>query len=727
MKRKHSNDVRGHRSKAELEARRALESGSGGPGLPPKRQGMDANWRKTWRYWADVLMKRRVLLTSDGPHLDKFVDFVILHDKAGMAAIAREVWANRQPWPDNASAQAAAPAPATLQTFLAAVQRERSTFAARLEPTITVVEDFDGPYTWPEKDPATVARQYCMDVVGGTIVAGDLLKRACARHLEDLDNGATAGLYFDPVAARHICDFAQRYCKLPLMTWQVWVLSSIFGWKKPSGLRRFTEAWVSMAKKNGKTALASTIGLWGLICDQEQYPEVYSTATKKEQARLIWRDARRAVADHEELRAHVKRWAGELACEENDGIFSPLSSDTKSLDGLRPHFALFDEVHEFDSRENFDKVAKGIVSRVQPLIFSITTAGASKQCFAYGKFDLASKILRGVLAAPESFVAIYEIDEGDDYKDERCWPKANPSLGVTMFVENLRKQVSEMVEDPSGLNNFLRYHLNRWIELTLTQHKPTISPKAWAACSGLEYFPGCDPAKAAKQFLELNKETSCIGGLDIGLTNDLSAFILLFPFGLVPNPAGGNPIVVKKRFILPIFWMPELELLAKEKAWRVPLSVWVREGFLTTMPGDMVDIDEIRDHLLCAFNSGPGSLQCLGFDQWNAGHVVKEIIKLRGEESCIAIPQTPSVLSVPAKDFLHTVAKQGLVHFNNPVLAWNANNVVLEENPKHGGIKPEKRDDAEKIDGISALLCAWNRLLVAPEPSVYSTRGIQFL
>jgi phage terminase large subunit-like protein len=729
MRRKASNEVRGHRTKAELAARRALESAQGEPGLPPRRQGQGRAWRDRWHYWVGVLYNKRLLLTSDGAALNRLIDLEVLQDKNGMADVMESTWANRAPWPSDPQTQASAPATNTLQEFLVSVQRERATFTDRLDPALTVVEDFDGPYAWPEGDAATVARQYCLSVVAGNIVAGDLLKKACARSLDDLDTGADAGLYFDPVAAQHICDFAERFCKLKLMAWQVWVLSSIFGWKKPSGLRRFTEAWVSMAKKNGKTALASTIGLWGLLCDMEAYPEIYSTATKKEQARLIWRDAKRAVTDHEELRAAVKRWAGELAVEANDGTFSPLSSDTKSLDGLRPHFALFDEVHEFDSRENFDKVAKGTVSRVQPLIFSITTAGSSKQCFAWGKFDLASKILRGVLHAPETFVAIYEIDKGDVHTDESCWPKANPSLGVTLHVDNLRKQINELKEDPTGLNNFLRYHLNVWIELTLSKAAPSIPSGLWAACSGLEHFPGCHPMQATEKFLLLNRDTPCVGGLDIGLKNDLSCFLLLFPYGLVPNPEGADkePVPVAKRFVVSSFWMPELNLLEKEKHWRVPLSQWVREGFIDAQPGDTVDTDAIREQMLSTFSLGPGSLQCVGFDYWNAGHVVKAILESKGEESCVAVPQTPGALSVPAKDFMRSVFKKELAHFMNPVMAWMAGNVVLEESPKHGGIKPEKRDDSEKIDGISALLCAWNRLLVLPPPSVYSTRGLILL
>ncbi len=162
---------------------------------------------------------------------------------------------------------------------------------------------------------------------------------------------------------------------LPLLPWQVFVLATLLSFEKT--YRRtplFTEGWISCAKKNGKTRLASTVALWGLICDQEQYPDVFSAATKKEQSRLVWRDAKRAVQDNPELCAHVKRWSGALAVPETDGNFTPLSSDEKSMDGLRPSTLIADEVAFWGNREQWDKLIKGTVSRVSPLTFAVTTA-----------------------------------------------------------------------------------------------------------------------------------------------------------------------------------------------------------------------------------------------------------------------------------------------------------------------------------------------------------------
>ena len=187
---------------------------------------------------------------------------------------------------------------------------ERAGFAARLVPGATVCRDLSGPYDWSEGDPAAVARFYCQEVTQGEIPACDLLVRACARHLSDLENGHERGLFFDPVAARNIASWYRDFAGLKLEPWETWIVTSLFGWKKPSGARRFQDAWVSMAKKNGKTTLASGIGLFGLICDQEKFAEVYSAATKKDQARLIYRDAVRAVHGNPDLLAAIKEFTG---------------------------------------------------------------------------------------------------------------------------------------------------------------------------------------------------------------------------------------------------------------------------------------------------------------------------------------------------------------------------------------------------------------------------------
>ena len=511
--------------------------------------------------------------------------------------------------------------------------------------------------------------------------------------------------------------FAETFCDLKLMAWQVFVFANVYGFKKPSGARRFTEAWVSCAKKNGKTRLASCVALFGLVADCEKYPDVFSAATKKEQSRLVWRDAKRCVGDNPELCAHVKRWAGELKVADTDGSFSPLSSDEKVYGiGLRPHVIIADEVAFWSDREQWDKLQKGLVSRVSPLVFAVTTAGSSKQCFAFGKFDLCEKILRGIFPDDSTFAAIFAIDKTDDsLADTTCWAKANPSLGVTLRVEHLQKTRDEVLQAPSGLNSWLQYHCNIWPDVALNR-AGSIPAAKWDLCAGLDLIAEQDPMKAAVKFLLLNRDTPCFGGLDVGLSSDLTCFVQLFPRGRF----AADQELLEKKVLLAQFFMPEMGLLDKEKSWQVPLSMWVRQGFIQLLPGDMTDPREIRKYILEM--ASRFYVREVGFDDWNARVLCAEINE-SGAANCVAVPQTAKELTAPARELLTAIHNKTLVHFANPCLAWMAGNVILAENERHGGTKPEKLSANEKIDGISATLNAWNRLLAAPP----SSGGITFI
>jgi hypothetical protein len=256
----------------------------------------------------------RKLSETDGELIFQYAQAKLVGDLATQRRIA-ETFSKREAFPEPTT-PAAAPeleddAAPTLTRFLASVAEERGTFQQRLRPGSTLTLDLgDVGYPWPEADAAAVARRYALDITQGAVVAGELIVRACHRFLSDLESGHERGIFFDPAAARHIAQFSEWFCGLTLLPWQTFCLANIFGFKKPSGARRFTEAWCSTAKKSGKTRLASCIALWGLVADQEKYPDVFSAATKKEIARLVWRDAKRCVADNQELRDHVQRWAG---------------------------------------------------------------------------------------------------------------------------------------------------------------------------------------------------------------------------------------------------------------------------------------------------------------------------------------------------------------------------------------------------------------------------------
>jgi len=701
-------------------------------GEPQRPEKLPRAQRRAWNALCTELLAQRKLAETDGPGILAWLQAranayrgtgAAKAEGKRLAAEYEAKFAARQPFPEKDSPP---PAPEngkillSLEGFLVDIRNERLTYTARLVPGQTVCKDVAGPYEWPEGDPAAIARLYCQEVVQGAIPACDLIRRACARHLADLESAHARGLFYDAVAARNIAAWYRDFCALKLEPWEIWIVTSLFAWKKPSGLRRFSDAWVSMGKKNGKTTLASGIGLFGLIADGAQYAEIYSAATKKDQARLIYRDAVRIVRANPELKAALKEFTStniaSLLVPETDSRFEPLSSDTKSMDGLRPHFILADEIHEWESRDAWDKLCKGNVSRPQPLTFAITTAGESENCFAYNKHSLAVKILTGVFIDDTTFVAVYQLDPEDDFGDEACWIKANPNLGVSIQPEALRKILAEAEQDPSGQTAFQRYHGNRWVSFKAGRSIPAVK---WAACRGMEMRPDVSAMELRKEFLKDNYNEECFGGLDLGLISDLSSYVLLFPKAILSGETHAKAVVV------PYFWMPEAGLLEKEKAWQVPLSTWVREGWIKLIAGDMCDPRVIREDILGMCTNGPGKIREIGYDPWQSRVLMAELAEIRAA-TCQEVPQKPGELTVPCKEFKQAVWSANLWHLNNPVLRWMAGNLVLEEDDKHGGMMPRKLSPNEKIDGIQALVTAWHRMLMSPKPipNPYLTRGI---
>jgi phage terminase large subunit-like protein len=699
-------------------------------GEPERPKSLPAAQRRAWNRLCAELLAARKLALSDGPLILEWLDAKAAQyrgtgrAKAAGAARAAEIAAQfeaRPPFPETVSTpenDSQEPSAVSLEGFLANVRIERGTFRARLVPDQTVCRDLSTPYVWPEGDAAEVARRYCEQVTKGEITACDLLRRACQRHLDDLQTGHTRGLFYDPVAARNIVQWYADFCALRLEPWEVWIVTSLFGWKKALGQRRFTDAWVSMGRKNGKTTLASGIGLYTLVADMEPLAEVYSAATKKDQARLIFRDAVRAVRANPELKAALKEFRGTnvaaLLVEETDSRFEPLSSDTRSMDGTRPSCILADEVHEWESRVAWDKLTKGTIARGQPLTFAITTAGESEACFAFNKHSLATKILTGVFNDDSTFVGVYQLDPDDDFRNEACWKKSNPNLDISVKSEALRKILAEALEDPSGQISFQRYIGNRWVSFRQGRSIPSAK---FDACG----VPNVSAFELRQRFLEEHAGEPCWLGLDLGQTNDWSCLSVLY--------WDGNSGVVTA---VPFFWVPEYSLPERERQLGVPISEWARAGFVKLIEGDMADPRVIKSDILKLIANG--HVNKLGYDPWQARTMCAEI----AEEShieVVAVKQNYSELTIPCRAFKEAIWSKKLAHLNNPVARWMCGNVILEPEGDSGGIRPRKLAPNEKIDFVQATCTAWHGMLAAPTTldalseglnKRYNERGIDF-
>jgi phage terminase large subunit-like protein len=334
-------------------------------------------------------------------------------------------------------------------------------------------------------DPVT---SYARAVTEGQILTNRLVRLACERHLDDLGSAGTRGLRFEPQAARHAIEFFAflRHSKgewagktFELAPWQTFMVGCLFGWKRSDGLRRFRTAYCAVPRKNGKSTLSAGIGLYLLVADGEQGAEIYSAATSRDQARIVFEEAKRMVGSSPALKRRVGILINNLNVATSASRFMPLSSDASTRDGLNVHGAIIDELHAHRTRHVVDVLETATGARRQPLLFEITTAGYDRHSICYEHHEYAIKVLEGVLHDDSWFALIAAADEHDDWTDPEAWRKANPNFGLSVKEDDLARKAEKAIALPGAQNAFRRMHLNEWTE----QAERWIDLPAWDACS----------------------------------------------------------------------------------------------------------------------------------------------------------------------------------------------------------------------------------------------------
>lgn len=576
------------------------------------------------------------------------------------------------------------------------------------------------------------AEKYVDHVLSGKQVACHWVRRACARHLHDLEHGHERGLYFDPDAAAHIVEFFSylhhskgKWAGTPikLEPWQQFGLWCLFGWKREeTGLRRFRTAYESVARKNGKSTKNSGIGLYGLTADGELGAEIYAAATKRDQARIIHGEAVRMRSASPFLRKLVGAVKDNLHVIETNSKFEPLGKDKDTLDGLNVHFALIDELHAHKDRGIYDLLDTATSAREQPLIYSITTAGVDKSprsiCWEQHKYGL--QILDGFdkpdgLKDDTFFAYIFTLDQDDDPFDETVWVKANPNLGVSVNIDDLRRKALKAKESPAALNTFLRLHMNVWTD-AFTIWVPL---DRWDAC--------------AQSYTEEDLEgEDCFGGLDLSSTRDVAAMALVFPreeIEEIVNPleeGEGEPeivesLVVKYRTLFR-FWVPEVMAETRSRRDQVMYQNWIQQGWMRATEGDVCDYDVIRRDINEDFERF--NIRQIAVDRWNSTQLVTQ---LQGDGlTVVPFGQGFASMNAPTKEVEKLILSRHIEHNSNPVIRWMLGNVAIKHDPA-GNQKPDKEKSVEKIDGVVALIMAIGTAMVQPpeQESVYVERGLR--
>lgn len=548
-------------------------------------------------------------------------------------------------------------------------------------------------------DFVAVAVGYAQDVTAGRIVAGSWLVKACRRFQRDLARVATDPSCLFTWSPAHVQDACGWLQKLPhvegrwdsptlkLEPWQVWIVANAFGFRlKADGRRRFNTVFFEVGRKSAKSTLTAGAALYHLVVEQEPGAQVVCGASTGAQARIVFNVMVKMIKRAAWLRQlGLVPWANSITFDRTSGTARPVNARSSTLDGLNPSFISLDESHA-QSFELHDVLKSAQGARPDAFFWAPTTAGYDLTSVGFAIRSTAMKILDQVVESDHTFAALYELDEGDDWRDERVWQKALPMLGVTPAVDYVRRYRDDAIATPGLQGEFETKMCNRWLHSANTW----LSMAAWDRCA--------TPSLKLDAFV---KEPAYVG-VDLAERDDVSAVAIAF--------RTGDTVYAFVRGFLP-------ELVVQERARKVPeYSAWVRSGELETTPGNMTDYGAIETYIreLC--------------EQFDVREIVIErygALNLASNLSTSGLPariesKNAKVFTPPAKDLEARVRAGQFKHTGSTFLKWQASNVCCERR-RDGSLLPTKEsaESPNKVDAIDAILLAMSALLQATTAPAY--------
>ncbi len=536
------------------------------------------------------------------------------------------------------------------------------------------------------RDYAAIATQYARDVVEGKILTGQLVRAACQRHLDDLERGV---FMFDASRAARVCSFieacphvkgewAKRRELIKLEPWQVFGWASVFGWVRADGTRRFRRVYWEVPRKNAKSTMASSVGLYCASADGEEGAEVYCGATTEQQAWEVFRPAKQMVERTAAMREALglEAFAASIRQDRTGSRMEPIIG--KPGDGASPSCAIVDEYHEHADSTLYDTMQTGMGARRQPLLIVITTAGVDLAGPCYAEHLAARKVLEGAEQDDELFALIYTLDDSEDWTTEAALWKANPNAGVSVSIDYLRSSQREAVRNSSKAGTFRTKHLNQWV----TARSPYFNLERWKAA------PRCSLSELS--------DCEAIVFHDLASKKDLAARLL------VAKRDDGTYAVVPK------FWLPE-DLV--DEARHGKYREWRDAGWLATTPGNIIDFAAIEDDLR-EVRESVGRLVEVAYDPFQATQFAT---RMQADGfPMVEYGATVKNFSEPMKATDALILAGKIAHDGNEVMTWCMSNVVARTDAKDN-VFPRKEKPENKIDGAVALIGAIGRWLAQVE------------
>ncbi|WP_038812626.1 terminase large subunit [Bacillus anthracis] len=535
--------------------------------------------------------------------------------------------------------------------------------------------------------------EYYNKIESGEEIVGYKVKRIYKKLVDDIYDQDSIYEY-NPKRANHAMEFIENFCKhskgkwagkpIDLELWQKAFIGSLFGFiHKIDGTRKYREALLIVARKNGKSTLSSGICLYLQIADGEGGAEVYAVATKEKQAKIVWSEAKRMVKKSPVLSKRIKALVKELNADFNDSTFQPVGSDSDTLDGLNVHGASLDEIHAWKDKNLYDVIVDGTSAREQPLILMITTAGTVRESVYDMKYEEAERLLLSLddekeYTDPTFLPIIYELDSRKEWTDPKCWKKANPGLGKIKKIDNLQTKVNKAQANPLLVKNLLTKDFN--VRET--------SSEAWLTFEQLNN-------KQTFDVMEL-KPNYGIGGTDLSETTDLTAAKVIF---MLPNDINV--------YVLQMYWLPEELLEQRSKEDKIPYDLWHEAGYLRTTPGNSIHPKFVTEWFLEIRDEYGIYLPWIGYDRWSAKYWVEEMQGYFGKEAMVPVAQGKQTLSMPMKLLGADLEAKRIIYNNNPIDKWCLSNTAIDID-KNLNIQPDKTNNQRRrIDGTAALLDAY--------------------
>lgn len=519
-------------------------------------------------------------------------------------------------------------------------------------------------------------------IKSGKIVACKRLMQQYEKIVYDIEHPGK--YHFDLDRANRPIDFIEKFCKhskgqwagkpVLLDLWQKAMIQSIFGFVDDNGLRRYREVFTIVARKNGKSTLLSAIGLYMLFADKEGGAQVCCVAGKKDQAKIVFNEAKNMVVQSELLQKHIRKRKSDLYVDLTFSTFEPLASDSNTLDGLNMHCGILDEVHAWKDRNIYDVSKQSMGARQQPILFTISTAGFVRENIYDDLYELACQILDGQKEDERFISFIYELDERKEWTDSKKWEKANPGLGTIKRLDYLKEQVSRAKNDANYLPTVLTKDFN-------VRETGVGSWLSYEAINNEEKF-------------ELSELKGCygIGGVDLSSVGDLTAASCL----------------IKKDdnlYLAQMYFIPAERAEQKEREDKVPYSIWQTNGYIRFCDGNKVDYSDVTDWFIELRDKFEIYTLWVGYDSWNSSFWTDQM----KQNSFILeeVIQGAKTMSTPMKTLASDLSAHKINYNNNPILKWCLSNTQVEID-KNDNMRPVKgRNSKQRIDGTVSLIDAY--------------------